>query len=185
MRKSVVTSLILALALAACGQANVSVNTNGQKVEIKQAADAAQAYTLEVVGEESYRVVRVKGPDGAVAAAEVVNGVSRIMDAAAAETFIAKSSAGAQAAVSAAGGEQVSINVPGFSMNVQGDGKSGDSQGQVNMSVGGTTIAVTGDEGSAVVRIGGADKDSAAKFIDEQKELSAETKAAMKAALGI
>lgn len=184
-------ALALALiGLAACSPGKVEVvGANGEKVTV----NGRGGYTLQVVGDDAAQVYIVTAADGRTAAAKVEGEVSTLLGPAEAQNLVA----GQQAAMAAASadkgggkdGDQVNIQVPGFSLQVSGDESNGD-RGKVRMKAAGFDLDVNSDDDGtgnerAVVRIGGVDADSAREFIDGADGLSAETRAQMRAKLGL
>ena len=166
--------LALALAAAACDS---GMTVNGVPV-----SGEGGGYTLEVRsdhGDESYVVT---APDGQRVGGQVVNGASSLMNTQALAAMPAPPAA------SQGGPNDVSINVPGFSLHASGDDKGdGDDHGRVNIRTGGVSIDAEGntekgDERAHVV-IGGVSADDAAKFINDAEHLSPEVKQQMIATL--
>lgn len=182
-----VALLGLVAGLAACDKPSVNVQANGSSVQINGDTPADGGYKLEVVGDDARRVVFVTAPDGRTAAAEVKDGKSALVAEADARAFMGERAAQIPAPE---GQDKVSIGVPGFNLQVQGDDKEGkEGAAAVTINAGGTSVQVNaGGEGAnegAAVSVGGVDADAARRFIDEQDGLSAETRAQMKAKLGL
>jgi hypothetical protein len=182
LRKTLPTVALLALVtpLAACDKPSVNVEANGTTVQINGDTPTDGGYKLEVSGDDTRKVVRVTAPDGKTAASEVKAGVSALMADADAATFLADQAAKVPPA---SGEDKVNISVPGFSMQVSGDDKGGD--GSVKMNIAGSTVNVQGNDDKGIVSIAGVGPDEARKFIDRQDGLSDETRAQMKAKLGL
>jgi hypothetical protein len=175
------------IGLAACSPGTVEVTgDNGEKVTV----DGSGGYTLQVVGDDAAQVYIVTAPDGRVAAAKSEGEVSTLLGAAEAQNAVARQqTAMAAASADGSGGENVNIQVPGFSLQVSGDGGNGEAA-KVRMQAGGFDLDVnSADDGTgnerAAVRIGGVDADSARQFIDDTEGLSAEVKAQMREKLGL
>ncbi|MBL8559713.1 MAG: hypothetical protein JNM47_13385 [Hyphomonadaceae bacterium] len=167
--------------MAACSPGPVSVQTeDGETVQI----GGRGGYTLQVVGDDAERIFVVTAPDGRSAAARAAGETSSLLGAAEAQNLISTH----QAALAAApAGEDVSIRVPGFTLEVTDGGADG--RDRVKMRAMGIDLDVDADETDAgdraVVRIGGVDEKSAREFIEGADGLSAETRAEMMKKLGL
>lgn len=172
------------MGLAACSPGKVEVTSeNGETVVV----NGRGGYTLQVVGAEKDQVYIVTAPDGRTAAARVTDGASALMGAGEAQNMVAAQQA-AMGPEPGAGGDDVHISVPGFSLKVK-DGQGDGDRSHVQMKAAGFDLDVNADEtgGSerAVVRIGGADAKSAREFIDGADGLSPEVRAQMREKLGL
>jgi hypothetical protein len=163
--------------LAAC-----SVEVNGE------ADNPAGGYQVQVNADDSSHIVLITGPDGARAAARVEGGVSEIMDVNEARLALGE----ARAAVADAGApedEQVAISLPGFQLSVAADDEgAGADRAQIKINAGGREVHVNADgeeSGQAVVQITGASAADVRDFINEDEDLSAETKQQLLAELGL
>ncbi|MBI1186080.1 MAG: hypothetical protein GC206_01840 [Alphaproteobacteria bacterium] len=148
-------------------------------------AASESGYTLDVFAREAEKIYMVRAADGRAAAARVADGASALMDAADAQGLMPQALVG-----EAPGDARISIQAPGFSMQINADETAGeDGRARVDINAGGHRVFVDaegeGDAGRAVVHIAGADADAARNFIDEADGLSAETRAGMRAALGL
>ena len=183
-------ALALALiGLAACSPGKVEVTgDNGEKVTVS----GRGGYTLQVVGDDGAQVYVVTAPDGRTAAGKVEGEASTLLGPAEAQNMVTRQQAAMAAASAGRGedkGDNVNISVPGVSLHVSGDDANGD-RGKVQMRAGGFDLDVNSDDDGAgneraVVRIGGVDADSARQFINDTDGLSEETKAQMREKLGL
>lgn len=185
MRVWTMGALALAIAaLAACGDGAVKIKTDGGGTVSADISGKDGGYTLNISDREGAKTYLVVRPDGMQVAAVADAKGSRLVEGGDAHAAMSDT-------VSAMGPppeEKVAIKVPGMSLNVQGE-EGKDDRAKVEINVGGQSIQVdaAGPDGAqqAVVKIGGADAGSARKFIDDAEGLSAETKAEMKAKLGL
>jgi hypothetical protein len=164
----------LALAMAAACDPGASVPS------------AAEGYTLELFARDGEQIYLVRHSDGRKAAARVVNGASALMDADQAQTLLSEG----QAALREPEKANVSIRAPGFSLQVADDEGGGSSErARIEINAGGKHFLIDAEEEGeadrAVVRVDGADEEAARDFINEQAELSAQTKAQMLRAMGL
>lgn len=171
------------IGIAACSPGKIEVKTEtGEAVVVAGRGD----YTLQVVGDDGAQVYLVTAPDGRTAAAKVEGGVSSLLGPADAQNIV--SSQKAALAETAPTGEDVSIRLPGFSLDVSENGTDGD-RGRVKMRAMGIDLDVDADEGAAgdraVVRIGGVDEQAVRDFIEGADGLSPETRAEMLKKLGL
>lgn len=177
----------LCAGLASCSP-SVSVEAyDGATVKVNAADPGPYLLRVIAVGEgaDESSVVLVRGPEGKIAAARVVGAASTVLPTAEAERLLTTQ------AMSAPPGEQhVAVNMPGLNISVASDDKSGgDGRAQVRMSIAGQEISVDasgeGKDGVANVTIDRASAESAVKFIEDNEKLSPESKAAMRASLGL
>jgi hypothetical protein len=187
MRFGAVGLALIGVALigpAACSPAKIEVSRDkGERVVVS----GRGGYTLQVAGAEAEQIYIVTAPDGRIAAARAAGGVSALIGAAEAQNLVV----GQQAAMGPGpkdGESDVHIAVPGFSLRVKDGGEKGE-RSTVKMSAAGFDLDVDADGGGsgerAVVRIGGADAESAREFIDNADGLSADTRAKMREKLGL
>ncbi|MGE0045378.1 MAG: hypothetical protein AB7J28_08300 [Hyphomonadaceae bacterium] len=169
----------VALAMvSACGPAGSARDASEQGPQ--------EGFTLEIFAHEGEQIYLVRHADGRRAAAHVVNGQSSIMDGGEAQTRLIDSAAD----INPPGDEDLSIRAPGFSLSVASDETGGTSdRARIEIQAGGQSVLVDAqgehDRGSAVVRIAGADADTARNFIEEADGLSAQTRAEMLRALAL
>ena len=181
--------LLAALALTGCDRViERSVDRAVERVSGKYAAEPGQEWTMQVLGSDGDRVYLVTGPDGRTAAARYKSGVSTLIGAAEAQSFIS-TNVEALAAAGPPPPQKVAISAPGVSIKVAGDDTEGDnSRGRVQIKIAGVSVDVDGAEGAdghGQVRIGGVDRNAALKFIDENDDLSPDVKKQMRDKLGL
>ncbi len=154
-----------------------------------KAAAPGKEWTMQVVGDDAGAVYVITGPDGQTAAARVADGVSTLVDDAAAQSLVGETRAALAETPEAP--ERVDIAAPGFSLKVNADDDSvdGAERGKVAIRMGGVSVDVDGEDaggaGRGAVRISGVNAQAAGDFIDEIDDLSPEVKAQMRTKLGL
>jgi hypothetical protein len=146
------------------------------------------SYNIVATGSDT-QIFLFQRPDGLQVAARLKGGASEIIDAGMARaTFSERRAALAAAQPGSATKETVAIKVPGVSIKVDENGGEGESA-TVSINAGGRSVQVLSDgkEGGeeAVVTVTGGNEKDVRDFIEEQKALSAEVKAALKTAMGL
>jgi hypothetical protein len=174
-----IAALIAAAALLGC--------TQRSETSVSAAATAdAGGYTLDVFAHEGERIYLVRDPEGRTAAARANEAGSAMMAAEEAQSLMPQA-----LARTAPEDARISIRAPGFSLQINADetAPGEDGRARIDINAGGHRVFVDaegeGDAGRAVVHIAGADADAARDFIAEAEGLSDETRAAMRAALGL
>jgi hypothetical protein len=150
---------------------------------------AASGYTLEVRASDEEQVFRVIAPDGRSAAGRVTGGASTLMS----ETEVRSLATAAAPASGEAQRGGVSLQLPGLSLSVsgQGDERSGEGSGRVAIETGDRSVVVNASgndadgDGRAHVLIQGADEAEARDFIAKAERLSPAVQAAMLSELGL
>lgn len=180
-------ALGMVVSIAACTPGTVTVSTeNDKKIAVAASVGAPKdgGYGMQIFAVQEAKIFYIQGPDGKSVAARSADGQSAIMPAAEAKELIERHG-GALAAGTAQGGDKVKIKIPFVGIDVVSD-ESGDNA-KVQINAGGQKIEVDANDAAdaAHVRISGANADSVRKFINEGESLSADTKVAMLAALGL
>lgn len=172
--------LLAASVLAACGDVDVKTGSGSADVAIGNGG-----WTVQILGEDNDQTFLVSGPEGKQAAARVTNGTSALIGASEAQSLIGAAAPADDTTME----NKVSIQAPGFSLKVDADDTENAGRGRVSIKAGGVDVDVDGQgddaSGRGRVRIAGLDADAARKFIDDNDDLSAETKAQMREKLGL
>lgn len=164
--------------LAACGQPG------------PPAPAPTEGFTLQVFVRESEQIYLVTHSDGRAVAARVAAGVSELYPAEDAQRMVSDR----MGVLGADAEPKLNFSVPGFSLSVAAGEKAEDSRqerARVAINVGGREILVDADDGvgpdseRAAVRVAGVSESEVREFIAEAENMSAETKAAMLAALNL
>ncbi|NWG52451.1 MAG: hypothetical protein HXY28_01915 [Hydrogenophilaceae bacterium] len=172
-----VCALFAAAMLGACTQRDTNAGAP---------AAPEHGYTLDLFAHETEKIYLVRSADGRAAAGRVTADGSALMDAGAAQALMPQTLVG-----DAPEDARISIRAPGFSMqiNAEESAPGADGRARIDINAGGHRVFVDaegeGGEGRAAVHITGADVDDARAFIDDADGLSAETRAQMRAALGL
>lgn len=180
MRMRTLVILLAASVLAACGVVvNGESGKGGADIQLGEGG-----WTVQIAGDDANQSFLVTGPDGKQSAARVTDGTSALIAPSEAQALMAISPTGDGAL-----DNKVSIQAPGFSLKVDADDANDQGRGRVSIKAGGVDVFVDGEgddaNGRGRVRIAGLDADSARKFIEENDDLSADTKAKMREQLGL
>jgi hypothetical protein len=180
-------AVVSGLAAAACTPGQVTVSTDkGEKIGVAAGGGTPKdgGYAMQIFAAENAKIYYIAGPDGKMVAARAADGQSAIMPAEEAKTMMARHG-GALAANVAQGGDKVKIKIPFVGIDVVSD-ENGENA-KVRINAGGQKIEVDANDAADVahVRITGANAGSVRDFINDGENLTAETKAAMLAALGL
>ncbi|MFZ4122792.1 MAG: hypothetical protein ACOYKM_14160 [Caulobacterales bacterium] len=175
MRGYWMVAALAALTLAACSeQGSIGAPPTAEQQARRAAeieAQAANGYTLEVFESEGDHVYVVSHPQtGRQTAARAHAGVANLMDADEARTLLGER----QSAMAVPSQEVLNFSVPGFAFAVKADGSESENA-QIALQIAGQSVNINAQgpdgAGSAVVRITGADADSAREFITKADEI--------------
>jgi hypothetical protein len=184
MRKAMLAIAVAAFAAAGCDEPTVSIN--GTAVEAVEAG--AETYTFEVLANEGDQVyLFTDASDGTMAAARVTAGVSSFLEPGQARTLLSER----QSAMGAPTQEQVSLRLPGLSLEVHADDAAagGSEAARVSLNVGGQQLEVNangqGETGQVQTRIAGLTAETARAIIVDLDEVDPGVQQQMLDALGL
>jgi len=165
------------------------------EVDAAARSPGREPYALTILagderGEEQ-RVMLIEANDGRAAAVMIEGGASVLLSEDEAKGLLSEAALSPTPAEAANGSQQAErfeLRLPGLSISASSS-ETGEDQARVSVGFGASRVEIDARDADgtarAVVRIAGADADDARKFIEEQAEITPETRAELYERLGL